>query len=224
MMLCFDIGANRGDATYAALEKGYKVIAIEAAPRVYGQLVKNFIYNSNVRPIRFAVSNTNNETVEFYEAAEDGLSSLNKDWLTDETMPYAGKPYRTVQATTITVDRLAQIYGAPDLIKVDVEGAEWNVFKGMTKKYGTLAFEWTDVTIPEHTEQLKYLSELGYTDFSIQFIEHHLQEPEVDSWLPIDLAHLLQGQIEARTEGWVSGGWKKSGLRPTADVGMLWVR
>jgi hypothetical protein len=32
-MLLFDIGANRGDAVLAGLEQGYRVIALEAAPR-----------------------------------------------------------------------------------------------------------------------------------------------------------------------------------------------
>ena len=34
-MLLFDIGANKGDATVSGLKKGYKVIALEPAPRVY---------------------------------------------------------------------------------------------------------------------------------------------------------------------------------------------
>lgn len=223
-MLLFDIGANRGDATLAGIKKGYTVVSIEAAPRVFKTLASNFIYSDNIKLLKLAVSDKSNEVVEFYEAYEDGLSTLNKDWLTSDTMPYNGKPYRTVQVATITVDDLVVLYGTPDLIKIDVEGAEWSVFRGMTQKYGTLTFEWTDVTIPEHVEQLKYLAELGYTDFSIQFIEHHLQEPEPDSWLPIDRCHLLKSQIEARAEDWVSNGWKSAGLRPTADVGMLWVR
>ena len=113
-MLLFDVGANRGDATIAGLTKGYRVIAIEPGPRIYRQLVANFIYNNNVVPLKFAVSDTDNQQIEFYEAEEDGLSTLNKEWLTDETMPYNGKPYRTINATTITIDSLAKIYGNPE--------------------------------------------------------------------------------------------------------------
>ena len=220
-MLMFDIGANRGDATVVGLEKGYKVIAIEAAPKIYGQLVKSFIYNSNVRPLRFAVSNTNNETSEFYEAEEDGLSSLNKDWLTSETMPYAGKAFRTIKATTITIDRLADLYGEPDLIKIDVEGGEWEVFKGMTKKYGTLTFEWTYATREWHCAQLEYLASLGYTEVAPQFVVAHLDEPT--QWFPIQDFHLCDW-VHKHEADWEAGGWKAANLRPTADVGMVWVR
>jgi FkbM family methyltransferase len=220
-VLLFDIGANRGDATIAGLNKGYKVIAVEAAPRIYRKLAATFMYIPEVTPIKAAVSNVDNERVEFYEAEEDGLSTLNKDWLIDEALPYAGKPYRTISATTITIDTLAKIYGKPDLIKVDVEGAEWGVFKGMTKKYGTLAFEWTNVTIGEHCSQLEYLASLGYTEVAPQFIVHHLQEPT--EWFPIKGYHLCEWVVQHK-DAWENGEWKEANLRPTADVGMVWVR
>ena len=220
-MLCFDIGANRGDFTLAALAKGYRVVALEPAPRVFSALVGNFIYNPNVTPLKYAVSGSDYATIEFFEADEDGLSTLNLDWLTDESMPYAGKPYRTIKATTITIDTLALKYGTPDLIKIDVEGAEWSVFKGLSSKMGTIAFEWTDATLNEHDLQIEYLAYGGYTEVAPQFIEHHCQEPDI--WYPIkDFS--LSGWILDNSEHWTTEGWKKSNLRPTADVGMLWVR
>ena len=220
-MLLFDIGANRGDATVAGLTKGYTVVALEPAPIIFKQLASAFIYNPNVIPLKVAVSDSNNERVTFYEAEEDGLSTLNKDWLTALDMPYAGKPYRTIKATTITLDSLVTIYGKPDLIKIDVEGAEWSVFKGMTKLYGKLVFEWTNVTIGEHQSQLEYLEALGYTEVAPQFIEHHLQEPIV--WYPIKDFRLDDWVIN-NFSAWEDGGWTLSSLRPTADVGMCWVR
>jgi hypothetical protein len=67
-MLMFDVGANRGDAVLAGLAQGYRVIALEAAPRVYSRLVSNFIYNPNVVPLRMAVAEKDNERLKFYEA------------------------------------------------------------------------------------------------------------------------------------------------------------
>ena len=217
-MLLFDIGANRGDAVAAGLNKGYQVVALEPGS-IYRELVKSYIYNPLVIPLKFAVSDKNYQRVEFYEAFEDGLSTLNKDWLTKETMPYAGKDFKTISATTITLDALAGIYGKPDLIKIDVEGAEWSVFKGMTQKMGTITFEWTNATLDEHEAQLEYLRSLGYEFFAPQFIEHHLQQPL--NWYPIGN---LTKWVETHSLAWIEEGWKISGLRPTADVGMCWVR
>ena len=220
-MLLFDIGANRGDATFAGLAKGYKVIACEPAPKIYSELVNNFIYNPDVIPLKVAVSDSDNESIEFFEAEEDGLSTINLDWLTDKSLPYAGKPYRTTSATTITLDTLAELYGTPDLIKIDVEGAEWHVFKGISSKMGTIAFEWTLATLKEHIEQLKYLEHGGYTEVAPQFIEHHCQEPQ--GWFDIKTFDLGKWH-DTYAPYWTDGEWKRSGLRPTADVGMLWVR
>jgi FkbM family methyltransferase len=220
-MLAFDIGANRGDWTLAALNKGYKVVAVEAAPRVFAELVGNFIYNPNVVPLKYAVSGSDYQFIEFYEADEDGLSTLNLDWLTDDSLPYAGKPYRTITANTITLDTLAEKYGVPDLIKIDVEGAEWSVFKGLSSKMGTIAFEWTWATWTEHLEQLKYLEHGGYTEAAPQFIEHHCQEP--DTWYKLSTFDLGKWHNDFAPL-WERENWKASGLRPTADVGMLWVR
>ena len=220
-MLCFDIGANRGDFTLAALSKGYDVVALEPAPKVFSKLVGNFIYNPHVTPLRFAVSDTDYDRVEFYEAEEDGLSTLNQDWLTSKTMPYNGKPFRTISATTITLDKLALIYGVPDLIKIDVEGAEWNVFKGLNSKMGTIAFEWTLETLKDHQKQLKYLMRNGYTEVGCQYIVNHCEEP--DTWQDISKFNLAKWH-KKNEPYWTKDGWKVANLRPTADVGMLWVR
>lgn len=221
-MLLFDIGANRGDATIAGLNKGYKVIALEPAPRIYAALVRNFIYSPNVVPLRLAVSDSAGR-VELYEADEDGLSSLNKDWLTNPTMPYNGKPFRTVYANTVTMEQLVEMYGEPDLIKIDVEGAEWSVFNGMAQYHGKLAFEWTQETLHEHEEQLEYLYSINYSRFKFQFIEGHLDEPDTD-WIDIKPGSIDLAALRAElAPAWEAEGWKKANLRPTSDVGMIWV-
>jgi FkbM family methyltransferase len=219
----FDIGANRGDATIAGIKNGYKVIALEPAPRVFAELIRNFIYESKVVPLRLAAGAKDGERLEFYECVEDGLSTLEKSWLTDPGMPYYGKEFRTISVNTCTVDWLIEKYGQPDLIKIDVEGAEWAVLGGMSKYSGKIALEWTQETMKQHEEQLTYLRGLGYTKYRLQFIEDHLLEPEQD-WTPIDENLDLEDDRRSKEHWWTTEGWKRSGLRPTADVGMLWIK
>lgn len=221
-MLFFDIGANRGDATLAGLQKDYDVVAVEPAPRVFGELVKNFIYNPRVTPLRYAVGEKDYERIEFYECVEDGLSTTNKDWLTDATMPYFGKSYRTVKATTITIDTLADKFGAPDLIKIDVEGGEWAALRGMTKRYGKIAVEWTFETMKEHEAQMDYMFSIGYTKVGLQYIVNHLEEPEEWYLLEADNKNQMLIWHQETSDAWIDGEWQKAGLRPTADVGMMW--
>lgn len=218
-----DVGANRGDATIAGVNLGYKVIALEPAPIVFAELVSNFIYNENVVPLRLAASSKAGEILEFYECVEDGLSTLEKSWLTDPSMPYYGKDFRTIQVNTCTLDGIIDYYGLPDLVKIDVEGAESQVLAGLTYKPKKLCFEWTTETLDQHIEQLERLRDVnGYTEYALQYIEHHLVEPT--EYRSLKKCKDLKKWIKETSAEWESKGWKTSGLRPTADVGMLWLR
>lgn len=223
-MLLFDIGANVGSAVWAGINKGYRVVALEAAPRVFRFLEANFKDNPNVKTLKFAVASKDFQTVKFYECIEDGLSTLNKDWLTSDTMPYNGKQFWEVDVPTITIDTLVKLYGKPDLIKIDVEGAEWEVFNGMTDNYGKLTFEWTFETLKEHEAQLDYLYKLGYREVAPQYIVNHLDEPAEWFELKEDNKNQLFAWHQETSDAWINGGWQVANLRPTADVGMVWVR
>ena len=223
-MLLFDIGANRGDATIAGFQLGFdKIIAVEPAPKMFFMLHNNFRDDERVIPLKFAVSNSNNERVEFYECVEDGLSTIEKSWLTGDGALYKGKEFRTIKATTITIDRLVEKYGLPDLVKIDVEGAETQVFDGMTCKPKKLAFEWSLFTLDQHIDQLKRLRDInGYKEFALQYITDHLVEPLL--YRPMTMIDSLPQWIEDTKTSWESSGWLEYGHRQTADVGMLWVK
>jgi FkbM family methyltransferase len=224
-MILFDIGANSGGATAVGLSQGYKVIALDAAPKIFQTLVKNYIYNPSVIPLKYAVSDVDNQSVEFYETIDtDALSTLNIEWLTSDTMPYNGFKYRTIKANTITIDTLAKIYGEPTLIKIDVEGAEWKVLRGMTKHHGELTLEWTIQTLDAHEEQLNYLYSLGYRKFAPQYIVEHLERPTEWFSLKENNKGEVYKWIKKTSHAWESGGWQVANLRWSADVGMLWVR
>jgi FkbM family methyltransferase len=223
-MLLFDIGANRGDAVVAGLNKGFdKIIALEPAPKMFYMLYNNFKNDQKVVPLKFAVSNSNNENIEFYECVEDGLSTIEKSWLTGKDAIYNGKQFRTIKAITCTIDHLVEKYGLPDLVKVDVEGAESQVFEGMTCKPKQLCFEWSLFTLDQHLGQLKRLRDInGYTEFALQYITDHLVEPTIyKSMSEIDY---LTEWIEDTKDEWENGGWLEYSLRQSTDVGMIWVR
>jgi FkbM family methyltransferase len=223
-MLLFDIGANKGDAVVEGLNKGFdKIIALEPAPKMFYMLYNNFKNDQKVIPLKYAVSSSNGEKIEFYECIEDGLSTIEKSWLTGEGALYNGKEFRTIKAITCTIDYLVEKYGIPDLVKIDVEGAESQVFEGMTCKPKQLCFEWSLFTLDQHLEQLKRLRDVNrYTEFALEYITDHLVEPtDYRSMSDIDS---LPSWIESTKDEWQNGGWLKYGHRQAADVGMIWVK
>jgi len=61
-----------------------------------------------------------------------------------------------------TLDMLIGKYGVPDFCKIDVEGYEYNVLRGLTQRVEVLSFEYT---VPEFTNSvvqcIDYLSAIG---------------------------------------------------------------
>ena len=47
---------------------------------------------------------------------------------------------------TITIDKLIQEYGTPELIKIDVEGGEFECLSSLTQKVNNICFEWASET------------------------------------------------------------------------------
>jgi len=169
-MLLFDIGANIGKWTLQNLNNN-TIVAVEASPKTYRELVKN-VTGKNVIALNYAVSNTLSDTVKFYESNSNTLSSLDKRWLEDPRSRFGVNSsinsYIEIDVKTISLDTLIVNYGMPDILKVDVEGAENIVLKSLTQRAKLLCFEWASEWNPETFECIDHLASLGYTQFHVQ--------------------------------------------------------
>lgn len=169
-MLLFDIGANVGKWTLQNLNNN-TIVAVEASPKTYRELVKN-VTGKNVIALNYAVSNTLSDTVKFYESNSNTLSSLDKRWLEDPRSRFGVNSsinsYIEIDVKTISLDTLIVNYGMPDILKVDVEGAENIVLKSLTQRAKLLCFEWASEWNPETFECIDHLASLGYTQFHVQ--------------------------------------------------------
>jgi FkbM family methyltransferase len=132
-----DIGAHLGYFTLLAAhitgENG-KVIAFEAAKNTFALLQKNTAQCANITIVNKAISNTNDNLV-FYEFptlyseynSSDITQFENEAWIADY------QPKKVEIAATTLDDYLAMAQIQPQLIKIDVEGAELKVFQGLEK-------------------------------------------------------------------------------------------
>lgn len=173
----FDIGANIGKWSISNITNSSKIIAIEAVPETFVKLKKNTCNNKNILCLNFAVCNSENEYIEFYKCEADTLSTLNKDWLASESSRFYNYKYNTIQCKTISIDKLIEIYGIPELIKVDVEGGEFDCISSLTQRVNNICFEWASETNDITFKCLDYLENLGYTEFVIQFEDNYTYRP-----------------------------------------------
>lgn len=122
--LVFDIGANIGYTAMLFSERvgqQGKVIAIEPSLRAFNLLKRSIERSGNIISLNIAISDKTCEVL-FNEMETLDTSSIEPT--------SSGKSY-TVMATTL--DSLSETYGIPNFVKIDVEGHESKIFRGMGK-------------------------------------------------------------------------------------------
>ncbi|MEO5891099.1 MAG: FkbM family methyltransferase [Ferruginibacter sp.] len=171
---CFlDLGANIGSTVIPLCKRRADItaVAVEAAPWVFSYLQKNIALNDlkNVQLINNALFNEDDRELDFFSPMEKfGKGSLSPVFTQE------GVKVKTRRVDTLVNDlKLSKV----DLIKIDVEGFEYFVFKGAEDLLSAadappIIFEFVDWAEqqamglqPGAAQQL--LVEMGYTLYEI---------------------------------------------------------
>ncbi len=161
-----DAGANIGIASvfYAHRYPNAKIIAVEPEPSNYHMLLKNTACYPNVTPVRAALWNRDAEV----DIIDNG--SGHTTFQTQEPGTKGnGHVVSTVRA--VTMDRLMTEFGinAIDLLKIDIEGAEGELFQTAEKwvtRVGLIAVEIHEQLRPGSTASIRAAAH----DFNISWI------------------------------------------------------
>ena len=172
MTLVYDIGFNKGEFTKVCFDKhpDCKVIGVEANKDLFYSTPKQ----ENLTLLNNIVSDKDGEMIDFFvEFGQTGISTASKDFMENSRFkkgskylaPNSGKWINAGKVLTISLDTMIEQYGNPDIIKVDVEGYEYNVLKGLTKKVGKICFECHEEEKDKLDNIIAHLSNIGYTKF-----------------------------------------------------------
>lgn len=169
--LIFDVGANDGSKTDLFLRIGARVVAIEPDETNQSILRQRFVkFRLARRPVVIvgkALSDKKTTESMWIDGPGSAVNTLSKKWATTlrenkarHTFDHCGLDFvqhRTVETTTL--EELIALYGRPLFVKIDVEGYELNVLRGLRQPLPCLSFE---VNLPEfRPEGLQCVSLLG---------------------------------------------------------------
>jgi hypothetical protein len=178
MNLIFDIGFNVGEFTQTCFNKYNEcsVIAVEANPNLVSSVSQHFFTNYNFSLLNNLVSDMEGEELDFYiNPSASGISTASTQFMQNSRFTkgskYIGENSTQwappIKVQSITIDSMIERYGMPDLIKIDVEGYELNVLKGLTQKANDICFEWHEEAKDNLYQILEHLKSIGYTQFGV---------------------------------------------------------
>ena len=167
--LCFDIGAHVGNHTRAMRRLKAKVISVEPQPPFTYLLKRWYGSDPGVILIDQALGATQGEASLFISHRTPTVSTLSSSWteLAYQVPSFAGVRWDTqIPVPVTTLDSLIADYGLPAFCKIDVEGYELEVLRGLTHPLPLLAFEYFPAAREIALACLDRLAELGNYEYN----------------------------------------------------------
>ena len=192
--LCFDVGANIGNRVKCFLELQATVVAIEPQAECVKTLEAVYGGNRNLKIVPKALGEFEGEA-EMLLSNVNTISSLSPKWI--ESVKKSGRfsRYRWDKKQMVaitTLDKIIEQYGIPAFIKIDVEGFEHQVIKGLSRAVQTLSFEYVPEFIEPAFMCIDHLQRLG--DIRLNYTVGEVMRLALESWvMPQEMVRILSG-------------------------------
>ncbi len=168
--LVFDVGANLGQKSDIFLAAGFRSIVIEPNIHCQQSLELQFLDHPRAVLVRKAVGAAAGRSI-LYADGSDAAASLLPEW--NKKLYGDERSVRSQDVEVTTLDELIKTFGRPDYIKIDVEGYENEVLKGLTQPVPVLSFEFHASEIGKMRYCLETTNRLGSSMFRATDMHGH---------------------------------------------------
>jgi len=192
--LCFDIGAQVGNRLWAFSRLGARIVALEPQPDCMRLLRRWYGHHANIELVEQAAGATPGTRTLFLSERTPTVTTLSREWMAAvQTTPgFAGVRWdRDISVRVTTLDELIARYGTPAFCKIDVEGAELDVLRGLSRPLQALSFEYIPAAIDAAVACVGRLGELGRYEYN--WSPGELSRLQSSAWLaPAQMADILR--------------------------------
>ena len=167
--LCFDIGAHVGNQLRVWSRLGARVVGVEPQPACMRFLKLCYGRHPSITLVEQAVGAVPGTQALHVSQRTPTVSSLSREWIdtVQRIESFAWVRWdASVSVSVTTLDRLIAEYGRPAFCKIDVEGYELEVLRGLSQPLPALSFEYIPAALETALGCIARLGELGAYAFN----------------------------------------------------------